>query len=89
MAENNNKTIAQVLEEYRNRIQHENENHVADEVVFVSIYTHSGKREVYKNIRNLSEDKHARIVEFDRTDDVSDTHMVMSGSIEQYEKVVR
>ena len=82
------KTIAQVLEEYRNRVQHENENHVADEVVFVSIYTHSGKREVYNNIKNLSEDKQERIVEFDRVVGVSDTHMVMSGEIEQYEKVV-
>ncbi|MCK4666864.1 hypothetical protein KAU33_08950 [Candidatus Dependentiae bacterium] len=55
----------------------------------VSIYTHSGKREEHNNVRNLTEDKSARIVEFDTDVDVDawKGHMKMSGEIEKYLEV--
>lgn len=55
----------------------------------VFIYTNSGKEEKYSNVRNLTEDKDARIVEFDTDVDVDDWkgHMKISGVIEKYLEV--
>ena len=50
----------------------------------VSVCTHSGNREKFENVRNLTEDKVARIVEFDVDVNEKKGHMKMSGNIEKY-----
>jgi len=53
----------------------------------LSVYTNSGSREEFKNVRNLTEDKSARIVEFDIDVDRKKRHQRMSGVIERYLEV--
>lgn len=59
---------------------------VAKDCVSVTIYTNSGKREEYLDVKNLCASKNSRSVEFDRIVDECQTHVWRSGAIEKYEE---
>lgn len=59
---------------------------VAKDCVSVTVYTNSGKREGFQDVKNLSENKKSRQVEFDRIVEGDTTHIRMSGVIEKYEE---
>ena len=54
----------------------------------VIIYTHSGKRETFANIENLTENEYERNVEFDNNVAGLKTHVKMNGEIEMYEESI-